>query len=121
MTRLAGTSLPVNSSSAPPAPAHLSERAQRLWSDVVPRRANSPECQAVVLVALEALTRADAARALVEREGMVLSGGKMSHAHPGLRVEKDALATFTKCWTALGLTRPTAYTIVSPGPLSGAA
>lgn len=86
----------------PPPPTHLSTRATELWQAVVPSRAQSPERVAVVQTALEALDRADAA-AVIEREGMLVAGGKTPHAHPLLKVEKDNRQLFAKLWRQLGL------------------
>lgn len=55
----------VSDREVPGPPPHLSERAQALWREVVPRRAVSPERLALLQVALEALERADAASAIV--------------------------------------------------------
>jgi len=84
-------------------PAHLSERSKALWRAVVPSLAASPQRQAAVQVALEALDRADAARRQIEAEGMVVSGGKMPHIHPLLKVEKDARQLFARLWAQLGM------------------
>ncbi|CAK9037499.1 Protein YfjI [Durusdinium trenchii] len=47
-----------------------SPRTQALWRSVVPKRAKTPERLAMIQTALEALDRADTARAEVERTGM---------------------------------------------------
>lgn len=89
----------------PEPPAHLSDRAKQLWRQVVPNRARSPERLAVVQAALEALDRADAAREAIEKEGMLLRGGKIAHINPLLRVEKDNRQLFARLWTQLNLHR----------------
>lgn len=58
----------------------------------------------MLLVALEARDRADAAAAVIATEGMVLSKpGGVPRAHPLLRVEKDSRALFARCWSDLHL------------------
>jgi P27 family predicted phage terminase small subunit len=86
-------------------PAHLSQASQALWRRIVPKRAKSPGRLALLTTALGALDRADAAGAVIEREGMVLTGkaGSLPHAHPLLRVEKDSRALFARCWADLHL------------------
>ena len=92
----------------PEPPGHLSERARELFSQVVPERIVTPRKVALLVVALESLDRAEAARLQVERDGMLLSvdRGKMPHAHPLLKVEKDSRALFARVWGELGLNWP---------------
>jgi hypothetical protein len=51
------------------------------------------------------LDRADQARELVDAEGMVTNedGANMGHAHPALRVKKDARAHFMRGWSKFNL------------------
>jgi len=87
------------------APAHLSNRAQALWADVVPRRCNHPEELALLQTALEALDRADQAGAILAEEGMTtktLTTGTV-HVHPAVAIEKEARAQFLKAWNLLNL------------------
>jgi len=90
----------------PGPPEHLSQRTQILWRGIVPRRAISPERLALLQVALEALDRADAARQVITQEGMVTTTKTTGavHVHPLVKVEREALGVFTRCWRALGLT-----------------
>jgi hypothetical protein len=86
-------------------PSDLSDSSQRLWRAIVPRRALSPGRLALLTTALEARDRAEAARVAIEKDGLTsttLTTGAI-HAHPLLRVEKDFLALFTRCWVELGL------------------
>lgn len=87
-------------------PEHLSDRAAVLWRDVVPRRAKSPGKVAIVQSALEALDRADAARAEVEVAGMTTTTKTTGavHVHPLVKVERESRAQFTKLWGSLNLT-----------------
>ena len=87
-----------------PAPDHLSDRSRTLWASVVPKRARSPERLAMITTALEALDRADAARAKVEADGMTTTTKTTGavHLHPLLRVERESRQLFAKLWKDLG-------------------
>lgn len=89
-------------------PKHLSERAQSLWREIVPRRAKSAERIALVQTALEALDRADQAREVVAAEGMTVRTEKTgtAHAHPLLKVEAESRKTFMKIWDRLDFATP---------------
>ena len=86
-------------------PNHLSERSRRLWRELVPRRASSPERLQFLLVALECLDEADRAREVLLCEGLTVTNERTGivHAHPLTRVEKDARCQFLAAWRALGL------------------
>jgi len=88
-----------------PPPEHLSNRAQQLWRDIVPRRARSPERLALLEVALQAYDRLQQCRELLAGGELLekAEGSKMAHANPALKLEKEARAQFVKCWTALKL------------------
>lgn len=92
-------------SPAPEPPAHLSERAQSLWRDLVPRRARSPERLVLLRAALEALDRADAAQEALAREGMVLRTETtgVTHVHPLVKVEEKSRQLFARIWRDLSL------------------
>ena len=87
-------------------PAGLSDRTAELWRSVVPRRARSPERLALLEVALRALDRADQAAEILGREGLTTTTGKTGvvHAHPLIKVEREARALFISAWNALKLT-----------------
>src|SRR5262245_29842021 len=87
-------------------PGGLSNRAQELWRSLVPRRARSPERQALLEAALRALDRAAEAAEVVAREGMSFTTKKTGavHMHPMLRVERENKGFFLSVWSALGLT-----------------
>lgn len=89
----------------PGPPEHLSQCAQVLWREVVPRRTISPERLALLQVALEALDRADAATAVIEREGMVTTTKTTGavHVHPLVKVERESRQLFLRCWQELAL------------------
>ena len=91
----------------PVPPDHLSDSSRALWREIVPRRARSPERLELLTVALEARDRADAARRLLAEEGLLAApaeDAQMQHCHPAVRLEREALALFLRCWTVLGLT-----------------
>jgi phage terminase small subunit len=75
----------------PGPPEHLSERAQGLWREIVPRRAVSPERLALLQVALEALDRADAARQVIAQEGMITTTKTTGavHVHPLVKLNES--------------------------------
>jgi len=53
---------------------------------------------------LEQLDRADQARELIAKDGLVIEGkGAISHVHPATRVEKEAVAAVTKIFAILGV------------------
>lgn len=86
-------------------PGHLTARTQAIWQAVVPERARTTPRLAMVQTALEALDRADAARDVVEREGMTTKTKTTGavHLHPLLRVERESRQLFAKLWKDLGL------------------
>jgi len=88
-----------------PPPKHLSERSKKLWRDVVPRRARSPERLTLVQTALEALDRAEVARVKVEAEGLTCTTKTTGavHLNPLIRIEREARQLFLRCWTDLAL------------------
>ena len=89
----------------PPPPEHLSERSQALWRSLVPRQASAPGRLTLLRVALECLDRADEARLALAREGLIKTTEATGavHAHPLLRIEKEARQQFLSAWGTLGL------------------
>ena len=87
------------------APKHLSEKAQRYWTAVVPRRAESVERRAMIQVALEALDRADEAAQIIAAEGMTVKTAASGaiHVNPAVRIEREARQQFHRIWTSLQL------------------
>lgn len=97
---------PQQPPAAPPAPPpdHLSARAAALWASVVAADTH-PARAALIQTALEALDRADQARATLEREGLVLEPTRKTgflHLHPCVKAEKDARQQFFAIWASLG-------------------
>src|SRR4051812_2709980 len=102
----------------PRPPAHLSTDSRDLWSKVVatmsehhslgrPLRIIPPSAGRLALLttALEARDRATEARRAIEKDGLTSkteSTGAI-HAHPLLRIEKDSLTLFQRCWSSIKL------------------
>ncbi|UCH35531.1 MAG: hypothetical protein JSV65_04045 [Armatimonadota bacterium] len=85
-----------------PPPAHLSERSQQLWREVVDAgRVSDPEQMALLRTALEARDRADAAREEVERDGMTFTVRGMVRMNPAAKVENDARTLFGRIWASV--------------------
>jgi hypothetical protein len=87
-------------------PEGLTARSSALWHQLIAAgRMKSPGRVPLLEQALRALDLADAARTERERDGLTITNATtgLKHIHPAHRVEKDALATFTACWKALGL------------------
>lgn len=91
-------------SSVCPPPSHLGERSAALWRCLVPALVQAPQQLQMLLVALEALDRAEAARERIATDGMVLtSKAGLAHVHPLIKVERDSQALFARCWSSLHL------------------
>ena len=87
----------------PEPPAHLSERSQQLWRDLI-HRARPISRQVLLRAALECLDRADQAREILACEGLTTTTTETGavHIHPGAKVEREAKAQFLSIWSALG-------------------
>ena len=85
-------------------PPYLGPPATRLWQKLVLERARSQERLALLEIALSALDRADQAREIVAREGLVVTSERsgLSRLHPAIRIETAARAEFLKCGRILG-------------------
>lgn len=86
-------------------PTALTPRARAFWERLVPAQVNTEGRLAVLRIAIESLDRHDRARAIIQREGMVIKSkrGQMSHAHPLLKVEQECRRAFIRCWRQLRL------------------
>jgi phage terminase small subunit len=75
------------------APKHLSSRSKRIYKAVIDDYdlLNEPHALEVLRLALEALDRADEARAMVAQEGIVFRNrfGEL-RPHPAVAIERDA-------------------------------
>jgi phage terminase small subunit len=85
----------------PEPPEHLTERSKELWRESQAERQWSTGKLTLLAQALESLDRADMAAEIVRREGIVITGGKMPHAHPATKIEKDARSQFAMIWKEL--------------------
>jgi hypothetical protein len=87
------------------APADLSKKSAAIWRDIVVTRCRSAERRALLGEALRALDRADSARALAERDGLIQRSRKsgIRRLHPALRIEETDRRRFQRLWLALNL------------------
>ena len=69
------------------------------------RRARSPGRLVAIQIALEALDRANQAKAIIAQEGVIPAdqSGKIRHVHPLLKVEAENRKQFLTTWSRLGL------------------
>lgn len=67
----------------------------------------------VLRTALEAFDRLNEARAIVQREGMIVTTAKSGakHQHPAMQIEREARTQLLAAWKQLGLD------IEPPGPV----
>ena len=94
----------------PAPPSDLSAASRQLWRDIHAGWVLDASARVLLTTALRADDRATQARALIAAEGMVITLGKSSKAHPALKVLQDAETTKLRAWRALGLDT------VAPGP-----
>ena len=88
----------------PTAPQHLSKAATTLYAAVLTSYALEPHHVAVLVKALEAFDRAEAARAVIERDGILTTSrlGEVK-ASPAIAIERDSRAAFLSALKQLGL------------------
>jgi phage terminase small subunit len=86
-------------------PAHLSDRARRLWQAVVPSQAITPGRLALVQTALEALDRAEQARVEIAAGSLTTTTAttKATHLNPLAKLERECRQQFARIWSDLGL------------------
>lgn len=86
------------------APQHLSAAAKRLFGAITTDYVLEAHHLAILGKALEAFDRAEAARTIVERDGIVTSSrlGEVK-AHPAVAIERDARTAFLAGIKQLGL------------------
>ncbi len=89
----------------PEPPEHLSERSKDLWRRLVLRRGGSIGRRVMFQAALEALDRAEQARAMVAQDGLTKTTPATGaiHLHPAVKVELEARRQFTALWSEMGL------------------
>jgi hypothetical protein len=91
----------------PKAPTHLSLTMRRFWCDIVEEFDLSTDSLFILRSAAECWDRAQGARELIAKEGLVLNGKR----HPAIDVEKQAYGLFLRSLRQLGLD------LVEPGPV----
>ena len=86
-------------------PKHLSENSKVIWQEYADKIVKSPARKAMLQTGLEALDRAEEARQLIEKEGMITTTGKsgVSHKHPAVGIEKDSRSLALKVFKALNI------------------
>lgn len=87
-------------------PKHLTDESKRAWRRISREYELTPDAGLLLRAALENWDRAQAARELVNREGMVLGEKR----HPACDVEKQAYGLFQRFMRQLGLD------LMEPGP-----
>lgn len=89
-------------------PAHLTEKSQLLWAELVKEEVTGSARQSLLLTALECLDRAEEARRVVAEQGMVsiTETTKAAHAHPLMKIERENKQLFSKIMGQLGLALP---------------
>ena len=94
----------------PPAPEHLSVRAQSLWRAMV-ERCTTDGRRVLLQTGLEALDRATLARESIATEGMTATTAStgVAHVNPLIRVERDARNQFAAIFRQLGLDKTSQY------------
>lgn len=88
-------------------PAHLSDESKKTWRRIASEYELTPDAAMLLQTAMENWDRAQAARELVTREGLVLNGKR----HPATDIEKQCYSLFLRTMRQLGLD------IVPPGPV----
>lgn len=88
-------------------PKHLSADSKRVWNRIDREYNLTPDAGELLAVALANRDRAEQARELVDREGLVLDGKR----HPAVDVEKQAYGLYLRALRQLGLD------IEPPGPV----
>lgn len=88
----------------PQPPEHLSAKSQELWRAVVTQPLSAGRLT-LLEEGLAALDMATAARERVQADGLMVTNEKthMTHAHPLLKAQHDALSVFLRTWDALHL------------------
>jgi phage terminase small subunit len=87
-----------------PAPAHLSERTQALWADVVGDWELEAHQLRILEEALVALDRSEQARELIAEDGPVVKDRfDQLKAHPAVAIERDARIAAARMFRELNL------------------
>jgi phage terminase small subunit len=91
----------------PAPPAHLSERSKQLWHQFAGEMAQGTGRIVSFQLALEYLDLADAARSERVKSDLVFTTKRtgVKRLNPLLKAEQQAMDSFVKLWTKLGLNR----------------
>ena len=82
----------------------MSSKSKKIWRDLSDEFNLENHHLVLLEQALKSLDRAEMARAVVERDGMLLSTPTgYQKPHPALKVEHDATNRFINCWGKIGL------------------
>jgi len=74
----------------PAPPPHLSPSAARWWSSTVEAFALEPHHYRLLQLCLEAWDRCQAARELLDKEGLTVAGREGVKPHPAIAIERDS-------------------------------
>lgn len=80
-------------------PKHLSREAKRHWARLVKDYELSPDALLILQVGLENWDQAQAARALIREQGLIVNGRR----HPAAELQKNGDALFMRAMRELGL------------------
>lgn len=80
-------------------PKHLSTESKRHWRRLAAEYELTPDAHLLLKCAFENYDRAQEARELVNRDGLVIEGKR----HPGIDIEKQAYGLFQRFMRQLGL------------------
>lgn len=88
----------------PGPPGHLSSKATALWRSIVDRYELEDEELATLTLALEAWDIAQTARRTLGREGQMIEDRfGQTKPHPAIQVHRDALASWARLTSQLGI------------------
>jgi P27 family predicted phage terminase small subunit len=93
----------------PDTPGHLSKKGAELWRSIIDRYELEDEELATLTLALESWDMAQTARRTIGREGQIIEDrfGQIK-PHPAIQIHRDALASWARLTTQLGIPADTA-------------
>ncbi|MEX2221406.1 MAG: hypothetical protein WEG40_06380 [Candidatus Rokuibacteriota bacterium] len=101
----------MNRAKTPPAPTDLSPGSKRIWRDVHQGWDLDESARQLLGIALRGFDRAAQARALVARDGLIVTGTRGPRPHPAVSIERTSTELALKAWRQLNLDVP------APGPM----